>query len=387
MKTNTTTDSPSLRFPEFESEGGWDNKCLNGICEMKAGSFVSASEIKDTLKSNMYPCYGGNGLRGYTKTFTHEGMFPLIGRQGALCGNITLVEEKFHATEHAVVSIPKNNVDVIWLYYQLVLLNLNQYATGQAQPGLSVKNLNEILVKIPKNFREQQKIADCLSSLDDLINEETQLLDSLKTHKAGLLQNLFTVEEEAVPKYRFPEFEGDGDWEENSLSGVCNMKAGTFVSASEIKDVLKDNLYPCYGGNGLRGFTKTYTHNGIFPLIGRQGALCGNITLVKGEFHATEHAVVCVPNGNIDVIWLYYQLVLLDLNQYATGQAQPGLSVKNLNNIPLRIPDNFKEQQKIANSLSSLDNFIQSQAEKIEILKEHKQGLIQQLFPVIEAKL
>ena len=191
----------------------------------------------------------------------------------------------------------------------------------------------------------------------------------------------------AVPRLRFPEFTDDKDWLESSLSRVCNMKAGTFVSASEIKDVLKDSLYPCYGGNGLRGFTKTCTHEGVFPLIGRQGALCGNITLSQGQFHATEHAVVCTPKKNIDVIWLYYQLVLLDLNQYASGQAQPALSAKNLNDITLRVPDSLKEQQKIADSLSSLDNLIESQDKKIKALKEHKQGLMQQLFPVTEAQL
>lgn len=191
----------------------------------------------------------------------------------------------------------------------------------------------------------------------------------------------------AIPRLRFPEFIDDKDWVESSLGQVCTMKAGTFIQASEIQGTVINDLYPCYGGNGLKGFTKTYTHDGVFPLIGRQGALCGNVNLVVGKFYATEHALVCTPEPDIDVIWLYYQLVLLDLNQYASGQAQPALSAKNLNDITLRVPDSLKEQQKIADSLSSLDNLIESQDKKIKALKEHKQGLMQQLFPVTEAQL
>lgn len=92
-------------------------------------------------------------------------------------------------------------------------------------------------------------------------------------------------------------------------------------------------LFPCYGGNGLRGYTKTFTHDGHFPLIGRQGALCGNERIVHGKFHATEHAVVVKANASINVNWLYHQLKLLNLNQYATGVAQPGLSVQKILNV------------------------------------------------------
>ena len=161
---------------------------------MTAGEFVAASKIKEATADNLYPCYGGNGLRGFTETFTHEGIYPLIGRQGALCGNITLAKGKFHATEHAIVAAPRKNTVINWLYYQLVRLNLNQFATGQAQPGLSVANLNGVPVAIPKEEYEQQKIADCLSSLDEVIDLEAQKLEELKAHKKGLMQQLFPQE-------------------------------------------------------------------------------------------------------------------------------------------------------------------------------------------------
>jgi type I restriction enzyme S subunit len=195
------------------------------------------------------------------------------------------------------------------------------------------------------------------------------------------MQQLFPAEGETVPKLRFAEFKDSREWEEKSLKDVCRMQAGKFVSASEINENQSEDLFPCYGGNGLRGYTKSFTHTGKYSLIGRQGALCGNVTLVKEKFHATEHAVVVTPESGVDKVWLFYMLTHLNLNQYATGQAQPGLSVDNLEKVEIQIPHTEKEQQKVANCLSSLDELITAQAEKIEALKQHKKGLMQQLFP------
>ena len=260
---------PKLRFPEFREAGEWEGKLLGAVCEMQVGKFVAASEISERQAEGLYPCFGGNGLRGYTKTFNQLGRYSLIGRQGALCGNVNFAEGNFYATEHAVVTTPKPGTDTDWLFYNLCLLNLNRFATGQAQPGLSIDVLEKVICAAPKDEKEQQKIAACLASLDELITMEAQKLDTLKTHKKGLMQQLFPAEGETLPKLRFPEFRDAGEWEEKHLKLVCHMQAGKFVSASEIAEQYEEDLYPCYGGNGLRGYTKTYTHSGRYPLIGR----------------------------------------------------------------------------------------------------------------------
>ena len=134
---------------------------LGEVCLLKAGKFVSANDISPEYNKGLYPCFGGNGIRGYVADYTHDGEFPLIGRQGALCGNVNLASGKFHATEHAVVVQPKAEMNVHWLYYALNAMNLGQYATGAAQPGLAVSKLETLSIEIP-NISEQNKIAQTL---------------------------------------------------------------------------------------------------------------------------------------------------------------------------------------------------------------------------------
>ena len=253
---------------------------------------------------------------------------------------------------------------------------------GARHDRMSIANETFMCMPLPAPAPpEQQKIADCITSLDVTIAAASQKLDALKTHKKGLMQQLFPREGETRPRLRFPEFKHAPGWHAGTLTNACQMQAGKFVAASEIREHFEKGLFPCYGGNGLRGYTKTFTHVGKYPLVGRQGALCGNVKLGNGQFHATEHALVATPNNGIDVDWLFYVLSFLNLNRFATGQAQPGLSVDVLQKIPVVIPEQEPEQHRIANCLTSLDDLITAQTQKLEALKTHKKGLMQQLFP------
>lgn len=407
MKTNTITAVPRLRFPEFTDDKDWLESSLSRVCNMKAGTFVSASEIKDVLKDSLYPCYGGNGLRGFTKTCTHEGVFPLIGRQGALCGNITLSQGQFHATEHAVVCTPKKNIDVIWLYYQLVLLDLNQYATGQAQPGLSVKNLNDMPLRVPDSLKEQQKIADFLSSLDESIDAEIQQLNTLKDHKAGLLQNLFPVAEETTPKYRFPEFKDDGGWYQNVFKEVVSIIDGDrgknypksedfsqagyclFLSAKNVTKqgfAFEDTQFITEEKDKAMSKGKLKRNDIVLTTRGSVGQFAYYSPLIKHNNIRINSGMILLraDPSIIDSKYLYYfcQAPVLTghIENTAYGNAQQQLNVSNVKSFIINYPK-LLEQQRIADCLSSLDNLIESQDNKIKALKQHKQGLMQQLFP------
>lgn len=264
------------------------------------------------------------------------------------------------------------------------ILNLTKNIEGLRDGKMiSYKQFSDVPLPLP-NQEEQKRIAEFLFSVDEFISAGDQKLKVLKDHKKGLMQRLFPCEVETVPDLRFPEFKNEPEWSAGELKDACLMRAGNFVRAANILKQNEEDSFPCFGGNGLRGYTKTFTHEGKYSLIGRQGALCGNVTLVKNRFHATEHAIVVTPKQGIVTDWLYHKLVYLNLNQFATGQAQPGLSVDNLNGVTICVPESEDEQQRIADCLSSIDKLIALQGVKIETLKFYKKGLMQHLFPSVD---
>ena len=123
------------------------------------------------------------------------------------------------------------------------------------------------------------------------------------------------------------------------LGEVCFLKAGITTAADSIHEQSAVYPVPCYGGNGIRGYVKEATQHGCYPIIGRQGALCGNVQMATGEFHATEHAVLVTPLIETNVVWLFHLLRMMDLYRFHTGAAQPGLAVKTLNTVDIPIAE------------------------------------------------
>lgn len=202
---------------------------LGEVCLLKAGKFVSANDISPEYNKGLYPCFGGNGIRGYVADYTHDGEFPLIGRQGALCGNVNLAFGKFHATEHAVVVQPKIEMNVHWLYYALNTMNLGQYATGAAQPGLAVSKLETLSIEIP-NISEQNKIAQTLYKVEQLVNFRKQQLAKL----------------DELVKARFVEMFGDAKLNPNNLP-CCSLSE-----------------YIVFLTSGSRGWSQYFTDSGEY---------------------------------------------------------------------------------------------------------------------------
>ena len=178
-----------------------------------------------------------------------------------------------------------------------------------------------------------------------------------------------------VPNLRFPEFEGE--WEENYVNEICNeFKSGKAIKADLILDV---GTYPVFGGNGLRGYTSTYNHDGLFVLIGRQGALCGNVRSVIGKTYITEHAIAVNGNNKSDTNFLHYLFLQMDLGRFSDQSAQPGLAVNKLLKLKVITP-RIDEQRKIANLLRLLDERIATQNKIIEKLESLIKGISNRLL-------
>ena len=169
--------------PHYENvlPKGWCLSTLGEVFTLQAGKNITAKDIKDAVtESHPYKCYGGNGVRGFVALYNREGDFPIIGRQGALCGNINIAKGKFYATEHAVVVESYCDVDLMWAYYILITLNLNQYATATAQPGLSVAVINDVCIPIPPR-KEQERISKEIEHWFALIDQIEQGKSDLQT--------------------------------------------------------------------------------------------------------------------------------------------------------------------------------------------------------------
>ena len=385
--------APKLRFPEFTDK--WQNEKLGsiflsrqetGFSELPLMSLTDECGLvpqQETNKKDNSNTNKSKYLRVCEGDIVYNTMRMWQGRC-AYCKNEGIVSPAY------TVCIPKDGCDGVFFYYYFKTYDLIQKFHSNSQGLVSdILNLKfdkfaSIAINYPIKKEEQKKIADCLSSIGVLIVAESRKLKALEKYKKGLMQKLFPAEGKTLPEWRFPEFsDGDG-WIKTSLSQICIMQAGKFINSSEISDEQENNMYPCYGGNGLRGYTLTHNCSGDHPLIGRQGALCGNVTFATGNFYATEHAIVVTANKNIDEKWLYYLLDYLQLNQYATGQAQPGLSVQTLEKVTAIYPGEVEEQKKIANCLSEIDAIIAEQSNKVERLKAHKKGLLQGLFPSLK---
>ena len=231
---------------------------------------------------------------------------------------------------------------------------------------------------------EQRAIVRYLDHVDRRISRyitaKRKLIDLLEEEKQAIINQAVTrgLDPNVRLKPSGEEWLGDvpDHWEVRRLKTLCHMKSGEGITAESIETA---GEYPVYGGNGLRGYTSIYTHDGAFALIGRQGALCGNVHIARGRFWASEHAVVATLGTGHDVDWFGAILTVMNLNQYSIAAAQPGLAVERILNLHLPVPSNL-EQRQIANHIeaatSEIEAAIVRARRQIELQQEYRARLI-----------
>ena len=285
------------------------------------------------------------------------------------------------------VRLKRKDIDAPYLSFHFHSETFKQrvrdVAVGQTMASINTQILMGVKTVFPPTKAEQEAIAEALSDADALIESLEQLIAKKRQVKQGAMQELLTG------KKRLPGFTTESgykqtevgvipeDWEVAGLAEICSMKSGEGITSANIDECFQ---YPCYGGNGLRGFTTRYTHDGGYALIGRQGALCGNVLGVEGKFFASEHAIVVTASARTDIRWLTFVLSEMKLNQYSESSAQPGLSVSKLIGLLVSLPPTKAEQEAIAAILSDMDAEIAALEEKLVKARQIKLGMMQELL-------
>ncbi len=415
------------RFPNFNFD--WKKKYFNDIFDFHQTNTFSRSQMNDKRGFTRNIHYG-DILTKYGNVLSDFQAVPYINQEISLLkfkeesylqnGDIIIadtaedltvgksmevqnVDEKILSGLHTILCRPKFRFAPEFLGYYL---NTSSYRSsfiplvvGVKVCSISKTNISKTLVMYPDDIDEQQKIADCLSSVDKLISAEEKKLSFLKDYKKGWMQRLFPKEGKTVPELRFPEFRDCGEWEKLKIKRICYppYSGGTpvtskkeyyngtipFIRSGEIGR-LKTELF--LTSKGLDNSSAKMIEKGDV-LMALYGANSGDVAIspIRG---AINQAILCLRHKNNNA-FLYHYLAFKKnwiVRTYIQG-GQGNLSGEIVKSIELCSPQEPKEQQKIANFLSGIDELIIRQIDKIEALKQHKQALMQGLFPAVEEVL
>ncbi|WP_301705240.1 restriction endonuclease subunit S [uncultured Parabacteroides sp.] len=383
---DTKTVVPALRFPEFRDGEGWIPNKIDHVCKIGNGR-----DYKHLSAGNI-PVYGSGGYMTSVDKFLYDGESVCIGRKGTidkpifLTGKFWTVDTLFY-TYAFYKCLPK------FLYLIFQQINWHKYNEAGGVPSLLKTTIGNINIFIPNNESEQKKIVDCFSCLDDLISAVADKIETLKEYKKGLMQQLFPVEGKTIPAIRFPEFQNAGEWQTVSLGDVA-----TFINGRAFKqdELLESGKYRVLRVGNF--FSNAYWYHSDLELD--ENKYCD-----KGDLLYAWSASFGPRIWNEDKVIFHYHiwkvvekegiskdflLILLDYeterikNQQANGLGLLHITKGAIENWKTRVPKNILEQQKIAKNLSSVDELISIEIAKLDQLKAHKKGLMQQLFPKLQ---
>jgi type I restriction enzyme S subunit len=404
MKKSKRTLTPKLRFPEFRDEPGWESESLGrlfanrqekGFSELPLLSVTDERGIIPQEETNRKDNSNSDKSRylrvvpgdiAYNTMRMWEGRSAYVDREGLVSPAYTVCQ-------------PQKGIHGKFFSYYFKTSSLieqfRKYSQGLVRDTLSLKYNGFACISIPSPpFAEQQKIADCLNSLDGLITAEGRKLEALKAHKKGLMQQLFPQPGQTQPRLRFPEFRDKGEWKPVKLSEVFEE----YREKSTVQDQYEVLT------SARRGLIRQKDYYGEGRITGRDNVGFNIIppNYITYRSRADDRLFYFNENdlGITGIISTYYPVFRLvdgsnkffieflahhreTLGKYSVGTSQTVLSLPMLGRIKLPLPTPA-EQQKVADCLFSLDTQLTAQAAKIESLKQHKRGLMQQLFPTPE---
>ena len=401
-ESDKPTLTPKLRFPEFLDAAGWEEKPLAACLDYQQPTpyLVSDTNYSPAFKTPVLTA-GKTFILGYTSE--EHGIFsedlPVIIFDDFTTAT-QFVDFPFKAKSSAMKILQaKNGANIKFMYETLQTLS---YEVG-AHERHWISSFAPMLVPVPKP-REQQKIADCLTSVDELIAAQARKVDTLKTHKKGLMKQLFPREGETQPRLRFPEFQNAGEWEEGQISDIGTVLQG--YGFPERHQGLKSGDYPFYkvsdiskslvAGKVFIEESTNYINESLLKELRAKPIPAGTTVFAKiGEaIRSNRRAITTVPclidnnaagvkgiRGKATDFFVYLLMEQISLIEHAGGIV-PAVNKSAIEAIPVKFPK-FDEQKRIADGLISLDDLIRAQSQKLDALKTHKKGLMQQLFPQV----
>ena len=367
---------------------------------MQAGKFIEASQICEAKDiEHPYPCYGGNGLRGYVSESNRNGSYPIIGRQGALCGNINFAEDEFYATEHAVVVETFANTDVLWCMYALIQLNLNQYATATAQPGLSVKTISDVKVPLPP-INEQKNIVSAVNTwfryIDNIEQDKSEIESYIKQTKSKILD--LAISGKLVPQdpddepaiellkrinpdfepcdnshYGNLPFEVPDGWCWATLGSIGKWQSGAtpsrmrkdyyggdipWLKTGDLNDWYITDI-PEYITQQALNETSVKLNPAGSILIAMYGATIGKIGILTMPATTNQACCACISHNGIEQMYLFYFLLSHkeEFVRQGGGGAQPNISKEKIVETLIPIPP-LSEQLRIIKAIEAIFNQI-----------------------------
>jgi len=423
--SNENKLTPQYRFPEFRNDGNWCKTELGTIAEFYKGKGLAKNDIVTT--GNNYCIHYGELFTKYSevielpesKTNLDEGfrskkndvLMPTsdVTPNGLAKASCINMDDVLLGNDILIIRTKKSFFLGEFLSRQIRYLEKDvlKFVTGSTVYHLYASGISKLKINYPKQLAEQQKIAACLSSLDNVITGHEEKLTALEEHKKGLMQTLFPKEGSTKPKYRFPEFENDEDWVETNVGMNCKVKGRIGYRGYTTDDLVNPNEGAIViGGKHIQNnrielsdptflsWEKYYESPEIMvemnDIIFSQRGTLGDCAIIDYEIgKATINpSMVLLKEITCNKKFLYYTLISdiiqNEVKKFKTLAAIPMLSQKQINGFKFYTPKP-KEQQKIASILSSVDNLIVEQREKIDALKEHKKGLMQGLFPKNES--